>query len=273
MRRADRDKELYRKRIRRRRLVDEVEKSVQAKDRKHQSQQIARNDGNNLHVSSPLDRLRMGLHGLKMRSKKRIPVLPVVERRGSTCCEESRVCHTEEAKDRPQIGLDKVERGHLRLRIIDPAGRDEERRLFAREQSFRRSIRIGKNLAHARNLVDPELQHRGHTEVMHWHAEYVLICLLQFGDQRVRKRQHFLLWRSARLLRRVGSTHPFGGDRRDRGCVKVAVEDRSFRVRRLPLSNERIGKLTRDGSPIQRAGVDMKKRGHNDKTSYATIDV
>jgi hypothetical protein len=44
-------------------------------------------------------------------------------------------------------------------------------------------------------------------------------------------------------------------------------------LRRLPLSNERIGQLTRDGSPIQRAGVDMKKRGHKSKTSYTTIDV
>jgi hypothetical protein len=66
MRRADGDKELYRKRIRRRRLVDEVEKSVQAKERKHQSQQIARNDRNNLRVSSPLDRPRVRLHGLKV---------------------------------------------------------------------------------------------------------------------------------------------------------------------------------------------------------------
>src|ERR1700757_5024075 len=81
---------------------------------------------------SALDRLRVRLHGLKMRSQKRIPVLPVVECGGSACREESHIRHTKEAKDRPQIRLDKVERGHLRLRIIDPAGRDEERRLFAR---------------------------------------------------------------------------------------------------------------------------------------------
>src|ERR1700722_11779943 len=66
MRRADGDKELYRQRIRRRWLMDEVEKSVQAKDCKHQPQQIARNDRNNFHRSSPLDRLRVRLHGLKV---------------------------------------------------------------------------------------------------------------------------------------------------------------------------------------------------------------
>jgi hypothetical protein len=49
--------------------------------------------------------------------------------------------------------------------------------------------------------------------------------------------------RPLQLLRRIGSTHPFSGDRRDRGCVKVAVDDRSIRMRRLPLSNERLGKL------------------------------
>src|SRR5579872_74298 len=120
--------------------------------------------------SSPLDRLRVRLHGLKMRRQKRVAVLPVVECRGSSCREESRISHTEEAKDRPQIGLDKVERGHLRLRIIDPAGRDDECRFFAREQPLRLSIRIGKSPAHARDLVDPELQNRGHTEIMHRHA-------------------------------------------------------------------------------------------------------
>src|SRR5258705_13322237 len=100
MRRADGDKELYRKRIRRRRLVDEVEKSVQAKDREHQPQQITRNDGNNLHVSSPLDCLRVRLHGLKMRREKRVAVLPMVECRSPSCREESHICHAEEAKDR-----------------------------------------------------------------------------------------------------------------------------------------------------------------------------
>src|SRR5580658_5933673 len=97
---------------------------------------------------------------------------------------------------------------------------------------------------------------------MHRHSEDVLIGLLKFGEQRVRKRQQlFLLW-IARFLRRVGRTYPFGGDRWDRGCVKVPVNDRSVQVRRLPLSNERTSKLARDRSPIQRARVDVKQRGH-----------
>jgi hypothetical protein len=39
------------------------------------------------------------------------------------------------------------------------------------------------------------------------------------------------------------------------------------------LSDERIGELARNGSPIQRARVDFKKLGHNGKISYATNDV
>jgi hypothetical protein len=39
------------------------------------------------------------------------------------------------------------------------------------------------------------------------------------------------------------------------------------------LSNERIGKLTRDGPPVQRARVDVKNCGHDGKTSNTTIDV
>jgi hypothetical protein len=42
--------------------------------------------------------------------------------------------------------LDKVDRRHLPQRIINAAGRDDERRLLAREQSLRRSIRVGKIL-------------------------------------------------------------------------------------------------------------------------------
>src|SRR6202167_4032446 len=113
MRRADGDEELYGERVRRRWLVDEVEKSVQAKDRKQQPQQIARNDRNNLHMSSPLDCLRVRLHGLKVGRQKRVAILPVVEGRRSAGGEESRIGHAEEAEDRPQIRLHKVEKGHL----------------------------------------------------------------------------------------------------------------------------------------------------------------
>src|ERR1700733_5379290 len=141
---------LYHQRIRRRRsLGNEIEKSIQAKDREHQSQQVARNHRNNLHTSPPsvscrLDHLRVRLHSLKVRRKKRIAILPLIECRSPPCRQESRILHTKEAKDRPQIRLDKVERGHLRLRIIYTASRDDERRLLACEQSLRYSIPIGK---------------------------------------------------------------------------------------------------------------------------------
>src|ERR1700758_4726212 len=106
--------------------MDEVEKSVQAKDCKNQSKQIARNDRCRLHLSSPLNCLRVRLHDLKVGGEKGIAVPPLIQRGGSACREESRICHTEEAKDRPQVGLDKVETRHPRLPIIDPASRDDE---------------------------------------------------------------------------------------------------------------------------------------------------
>ena len=74
-----------------------------------------------------------------MRRKKRIAVLPMVECRGSAGGEESRIRHAEETKDRPQIRLHKIERSHLRLRVIDAAGRNDERRLLADEQALRRA--------------------------------------------------------------------------------------------------------------------------------------
>src|SRR5271168_2706760 len=115
-------------------------------------------------MPSPLDRLRVGLHGLKMRCEKRIAVLTVVECRGSSSREECHIRHAEEAKNRPQIRLNKIERGHLRLGVIDAAGSDDEGRFLADNQTLRRSVRIGKRLADARNLVDPELKRRWNTE-------------------------------------------------------------------------------------------------------------
>src|ERR1700675_793559 len=53
MRLADGDKKLTCERIRRRRLVDKVEKSVQPKDRKDQAQQVARKNRSNLHPRPP----------------------------------------------------------------------------------------------------------------------------------------------------------------------------------------------------------------------------
>jgi hypothetical protein len=58
MRRADRDKELDRQRIRRRGLVDKVEKPVQAKDGEDQPQQIPRNHRHYFHALSPFDLAR-----------------------------------------------------------------------------------------------------------------------------------------------------------------------------------------------------------------------
>jgi hypothetical protein len=54
MRRADGTNELERERIRRRSLVNEIQEPVQAEDRKHQSQQVARDDRNSLHDNSPI---------------------------------------------------------------------------------------------------------------------------------------------------------------------------------------------------------------------------
>src|SRR5580700_5301389 len=53
MRFADGDKKLNRERIRRRRLMDEVEKSIQPKDGKDQPQQIASNQSGHLHAPTP----------------------------------------------------------------------------------------------------------------------------------------------------------------------------------------------------------------------------
>lgn len=110
-----------------------------------------------------------------MRSKKRIAVLPRIERRGPTCGEEDRIDYTQETEDGPQIRFDEIEGGHLRLRIIVTTRRNDERRFLSNEQSLRTSGAIGKGLAHTGDLIDSQLQHRGHAKVMHRDAYDVFV--------------------------------------------------------------------------------------------------
>jgi hypothetical protein len=42
---------------------------------------------------------RVHLNGLKMRRKKCVPVMPLVQRLGSTCGKEGGIRHSEEAED------------------------------------------------------------------------------------------------------------------------------------------------------------------------------
>jgi len=60
------------------------------------------------------------LHGLKMRCKKRVPVMPLIQHAGPPCGEEGRVRHAKKTKYGPQIRLHEIERGHLRLGEIPP---------------------------------------------------------------------------------------------------------------------------------------------------------
>src|SRR5258706_11373325 len=55
----------------------------------------------------------------------------------------------------PQIRLHEIERGHLRLGVVDPAGCDDEGRLLADNQALRPPVAVGKGPADTRNLVDP----------------------------------------------------------------------------------------------------------------------
>src|SRR6266852_275940 len=176
-----------------------------------------------------------------MRRKKRVSVLPLVQHAAPPGGEEGRVRHAKKTKYGPKIRLHEIERGHLRLSVVDPARCDDEGRLLADNQALRPSLPVGKGPADTRNLVDPELEHGRDPKVMHRYTEDVLIGLLEFGKQGIRKRkQRLLLW-SARCFRGVRGSHPFGADRRDLRCVKVAVYDPSIRVRSLPLGDEGSG--------------------------------
>ena len=80
---------------------------------------------------------------------------PSVQHSSPACGEEGRVRHAKKTKYGPQIRLHEIERGHLRLGVVDPAGCDDEGRLLAANQALRPSVAVGKGPADTRNLVDP----------------------------------------------------------------------------------------------------------------------
>jgi len=60
------------------------------------------------------------LYGLKMRCKKCVPVMPLVQHSGPPCSKEGRVRHAKKTKYGSQIRLHEIERGHPRLGVVDP---------------------------------------------------------------------------------------------------------------------------------------------------------
>jgi len=98
--------------------------------------------------------LRVRLHRLKMRGKKCIRVLTLAQHLRSACGDECGISHANKPEYRSQIWLDTIERGHLRLSVVDAAGCDDEGRLLAEKQTLGCSVGIGKRPAYTANLVD-----------------------------------------------------------------------------------------------------------------------
>src|ERR1700674_5926987 len=98
-----------------------------------------------------------------MRRQNRVSFEHLVKHAGPPCGEEGRVRHAKKTKYGPQIRLHEIERGHLRLGVVDATRCDDEGRLLADNQALRPSVAVGKGPADTRNLVDPYLEHEGHT--------------------------------------------------------------------------------------------------------------
>src|ERR1700744_3988162 len=99
-----------------------------------------------------------------MRSEKRIAVLAVVQNRRSPGSKETGLRHSEKSKHRSKVWLYKVVSSHLRLRAIRSAGSDDKGRSLADDETLGDSARIAERLTNTRDLVDPQFQHRWHTE-------------------------------------------------------------------------------------------------------------
>src|SRR3984957_13738113 len=87
-----------------------------------------------------------------MRRNKRVPVLPLVQHGGSPGGEEGCIGDAKKTKYGSQIRFHEIERGHLCLGVVDPAGCDDEGRLLADNQALRPSLPVGKVCAY---LADP----------------------------------------------------------------------------------------------------------------------
>src|ERR1700744_3869379 len=97
----------------------------------------------------------MSLDRLKVRREKRIAILAMVQCHRAACRKKGSVGHAQEAEQRPQIRLDKIERCHLRLGVVDTTGGNDECRFLADEQTLRYSVAIREGFPDAGDLVDP----------------------------------------------------------------------------------------------------------------------
>ena len=96
------------------------------------------------------------------------------------------VGNPDKSKDGTKIRVDKIERRVRTPRVIHYTRRHQNGGFLARKQSLRSFRSVSKSASSADDLVDPQLEHRGNAEVMHGHANHVLVCLFQFGDGLIR---------------------------------------------------------------------------------------
>src|SRR5271156_833834 len=132
----------------------------------------------------------------------------VVENSRAAGVDEGDVGDSEEAEDGAQIRFNEVKRGHDSGRIVDAAGSHEESDFLSLEQAFGGSAGVGKGLAGAGDLVDPELEDRGYGEVVHGNAEDVLVGGLELGDECVGDGEELALLVGAGIFGGVSCSYP-----------------------------------------------------------------
>src|ERR1700722_4733892 len=103
--------------------------------------------------------------------------------RGAAGSHKCYVGYADKSQDGVEVGIDEIKCSHRSSCLVDPARRSQNGSLFAREETLGAVCTpINKGASAANHLVNPQLDDRGNAEIVHGHAEHVLVCLLQFGD-------------------------------------------------------------------------------------------
>jgi hypothetical protein len=94
---------------------------------------------------------------------------------GAAGADERGFPHSDEGEQRPQIGLDEVERVTGSSLVVHASRGDQKRGLLVAQQAGGCAVLVGKCLADARHLVDPKLEGAGDREIMHGDADHKFV--------------------------------------------------------------------------------------------------
>ena len=184
-----------------------------------------------------------------------------VDRAGATGFDDGDVGDADEAEDQLEIGaLGVIAFGGAAGTVVAAAGY-EDGGLLVGNEAFVTLWADGEGDTDANDVIDPGLEVGGDGEVVHGGTDDNVVGGEQLGDEFVRDGEGFFLLGGVLGGVGVSAGDPGEIDEGEVGLLQVAGDDGAV-VGLLPLGDEGVGELARDGVVAAGADVDLEKCRH-----------